>query len=255
MLLRSGLGILLSILFIKDFLRTLDNNYFENIELMKNNKLTNSEIEELEFMIPEIEKMYNFKLEENETYQITNFDELCDLIISKIKLKNIDSCTSQQAFYKLRNSLIETKIIEKENLKLETELQLIFPRKNRKIQIRKLENKIGFKLDILKAPDFIIIPLFTIGVLSFFLVFIYFKLGIIGITTSIFGLYLCKWLGKELKLKTVKELVEKITTENYLMVRSEKNTVNKAELKNVLTNWCAENLGIEKEELKTSTFI
>ena len=61
---------------------------------MKTNKLSNSEIEELEFMIPEIEKMYNFKFEENETYQITSFDELCDLIIEKINLKNLDSCTS-----------------------------------------------------------------------------------------------------------------------------------------------------------------
>jgi len=222
---------------------------------MKTNKLSNSEIEELEFMIPEIEKMYNFKFEENETYQITSFDELCDLIIEKINLKNLDSCTSQQAFYKLRNSLIETKIIEKENLKLETELQLIFPRKNRKVVIKKLENRIGFKLDILKAPDFIIFTLFAIGMLSFFLLFLYLQVGIIGITISIFGFYLCKWFGRELKIKTVKELVEKITNENYLMVRSEKDTVNKAELKNVLTNWCAENLGIEKEELKTATFI
>ena len=91
--------------------------------------------------------------------------------------------------------------------------------------------------------------------LSFFLLFIYLQVGIIGITISIFGFYLCKWFGRELKIKTVKELVEKITNENYLMVRSEKDTVNKAELKNVLTNWCAENLGIEKEELKIATFI
>ena len=100
---------------------------------MENNKLKNFEIEELEFMIPQIEKMYNFEFEKDETYTVNNFDELCELIIEKINLKNVDSCTSQQAFYKLRNSLIETKIIEKENLKLETELKLIFPKKDRKV--------------------------------------------------------------------------------------------------------------------------
>jgi hypothetical protein len=222
---------------------------------MENNKLMDSEIEELELMIPEIEKMYNFKFEKDETHTVNNFEELCDLIIEKVNLKNVDSCTSQQAFYKLRNSLIETKIIEKENLKLETELKSIFPRKNRKEIIEKLEAKIAFKLDILKAPDFITITLFLIGIISFVLLFIYFKVGILGIAISIFGFYLCKWFGKELKIKTVKELVEKITNENYLAVRSEKNTINKTELKNVLTNWVSQNLGIEKEKLKTSTFI
>lgn len=222
---------------------------------MENKKLKNFEIEELEFMIPQIEKMYNFDFEQDETYTVNNFEELCDLIIEKVNLKNVDSCTSQQAFYKLRNSLIETKIIEKENLKLETELKLIFPKKDRKALIEKLENKIAFKLDILKAPDFITITLFAIGIISFVLLFIYFKIGIVGIAISIFGFYLCKWFGKELKIKTVKELVEKITNENYLAVRSEKNTINKTELKNVLTNWFSENSGIEKEKLKTATFI
>ena len=82
---------------------------------MENNKLKDFEIEELEFMIPQIEKMYNFEFEKDETYTVNNFEELCELIIEKINLKNVDSCTSQQAFYKLRNSLIETKIIERES--------------------------------------------------------------------------------------------------------------------------------------------
>ena len=86
----------------------------KNNELMENNKLKDFEIEELEFMIPQIEKMYNFEFEKDETYTVNNFEELCELIIEKINLKNVDSCTSQQAFYKLRNSLIETKLIEKE---------------------------------------------------------------------------------------------------------------------------------------------
>jgi len=222
---------------------------------MENNKLKDFEVEELELMIPQIEKMYNFEFEKDETYTVNNFDELCNLIIEKVNLKNVDSCTSQQAFYKLRNSLIETKIIEKENLKLETELKLIFPKKDRKALIEKLENKIDFKLNILKAPDFITTTLFVLGIISFVLLFIYFKIGIIGISFSIFGFYLCKWFGQELKIKTVKQLVEKITNENYLAVRSEKNTINKTELKNVLTNWFSENSGIEKEKLKIATFV
>jgi hypothetical protein len=221
---------------------------------MKNNKLKDFEIEELEFMIPQIEKMYNFEFDKDKTHIVNSFEELCDLIIEKINLKNVESCTSQQAFYKLRKSLVETKIIEKESLNTQTELKKLFPRKNRKVLIKKVENEIKFKLDILKAPNFITIPLFAIGIISFFLLFIYWKLGLIGISISVIGFYLCKWFGNELKINNVKELAEKITNENYLSVRTEKNTINKTELKNVLTNWFSENTGIEKEKLETATF-
>ncbi|RDI48719.1 hypothetical protein [Flavobacterium glaciei] len=221
---------------------------------MENNKLKDFEIEELEFMIPQIEKMYNFEFDKDKTQIVNSFEELCDLIIEKINLKNVESCTSQQAFYKLRKSLVETKIIEKEDLKTETELEKLFPRKNRKVLIRKVENEISIKLNILKAPDFITIPLFAIGIISFILLFIYWQLGIIGISISVIGLYFCKWFGNELKLKSVKELVEKITNENYLSVRTQKNTINKTELKSVLTKWFSENTGIEKERLKIATF-
>ena len=84
--------------------------------------------------------------------------------------------------------------------------------------------------------------------------FINFKIGILGILISISGFYLCSLFGKELEIKTLKELIEKITSENYLKVRTQKNTVNKSELKNIITDWFVENAGIEKEKLTTASF-
>jgi len=48
--------------------------------------------------------------------------------------------------------------------------------------------------------------------------------------------------------------VEKITLENYLEVRAQKNTVNKFELEKVITNWIVEYACIEKEKLVTANF-
>ncbi|MEY4462955.1 MAG: hypothetical protein RLY98_1496 [Bacteroidota bacterium] len=221
---------------------------------MKTNKLNIYEIENIEDCILEIEKMYNFKFEDNELKNVKKFEEFCDLIIEKINLKNVDSCTSQQAFYKLRNSLAKTGIIEKENLKIETELKEIFPRKNRKVSIEKVEKELNVILNILKAPDFVTTPLLIIGVVSFVLLFFLWKLALIGLSISVFGHYLCKWFGNELNIKTVKDLVEKIVSENYLAIRSEKNTINKTELKKILTSWISENSFIEKEKLMNATF-
>lgn len=218
-------------------------------------KLDPYEIEEIEYCIPQIEQMYQFKFDDGELESVKNFEEFCDLIIEKVNLENVETCTSQQAFYKLRDSLIKTKLIEKENFRVDTELKTIFPRKDRKKLVALVENEIKLKFNIIKAPDFITISLLVLGIISFILLFFYFIIGFLGIATSIFGFYLCKWFGNELELKTVKELVEKITTENYLAVRTDKNTINKSELKKILTDLVSENSGIEKEKLKTASFI
>ena len=221
---------------------------------MKNTKLDSYELENIEDCIPTIEEMYKFKFQNRETENIKSFDELCDLIITKIDFENIESCTTQQAFYKLRNSLIEEKIAIKEKIKLETKLDQIFPRENRIKLVRKVENNIGFNLNILQPPKFIFYSVLLIFVISIVTLFINFKLGILGIAISVLGFYLCSWFGKELEIETLKELVEKITSENYLKVRTQKNTVNKSELKKILTDWFVENSGIEKEKLLNSTF-
>ena len=221
---------------------------------MKSIKLDSSEIENIEECIPYIEKMYKFKFGNSELETIRNFEEFCDLIIEKVNLENDESCTSQQAFYKLRKSLETTKIFEKEKLNPQMELKNLFPRKNRKTLIQTIENEMGFKFDIIQAPDFVTIPLLLIGVVSFFYLFFDWKVAFIGISISIFGSYCCKWFGNELNTKTVKDLVKKITEENYVEVRTNKSTVNKPELKMILTNWISENSGISKEKLKHAAF-
>ena len=221
---------------------------------MKNNKLDTYELENIEDCIPSIEEMYKFKFQNGETENIKNFDEFCDLIITKIDFENIESCTTQQAFYKLRNSIIEEKITIKEKIKLETKLDQIFPKKNRIKLVKKVENNIGFKLNVLQPPKFITYTLVLIFIISFVSLFINLKIGVLGIVISVLGFYLSNLFGKELEIETLKELVEKITSENYLKVRTQKNTVNKSELKKILIDWFVENSGIEKEKLLYSTF-
>lgn len=221
---------------------------------MEKIKLDNFEIENIEDCIPLIEEMYQFKFKKEETQSVKNFDEFCNLIITKINFENIESCTTQQAFYKLRKSLIEEEISEKEKITPETKLKELFPRKNRIKLIKRVETNIGFKLNILLPPKSIFYTLVLLSGISLIFLFINFKLGILGILISISGFYLCSLFGKELEIKTLKELTEKITSENYLKVRTQKNTVNKSELKNIITDWFVENAGIEKEKLTTASF-
>jgi hypothetical protein len=222
---------------------------------MKIYKFDNADLENIEDLIPSIEKMYKINFEENELAELANFDEFCEKIVAKINLENVDNCTTQQAFYKLRKSIVDLGIAEKNELNTETKLKEIFPRKNRRKIVKSLEKNIGFELNLINPPQIISIFLFILILVSIVFLFINFKFAILGIIISILGFKLAYRFGKEIEMNSIRELVEKITTENYLNVRSDKNTINRKELKNVMTDWFADNLGIEKSELKQSTFI
>jgi len=111
----------------------------------------------------------------------------------------------------------------------------------------------GFKFEILNPHQYIINIFVILFGLSIFGLFFVWKIAIFGIMISILGFYSFKFT-KRLEIKTVRELIEKITVLNYLAIRNQKNTVNKSELKTVIINWFSENAGIEGEKLKLGVF-
>jgi hypothetical protein len=218
-------------------------------------KLHNDELENIEDLVPSIEKMYQFKFEDDEISKLENFNDFCDLIVSKIDLENVENCSSQQAFYKLRKSIVALNLAEKGQITPETKLEAIFPRKERIALVRSLEKHIGFKINLIHPPDALSISLLLLVVVSFVFLFFDFKFGLLGLGIAVLSLNLAKKFGKEMKMKSIRELVEKITQENYLKIRTKSNTINRKELKSVITNWIADHLDLEKEKLKTATFV
>jgi hypothetical protein len=218
-------------------------------------KLDNDELENMGDLIPRIEKMYQFKFKDDEISKIKNYNDFCDLIVSKIDLENVENCSSQQAFYKLRKSIIACNLAEIIQINPETKLEAIFPRKDRLKRVRSLERNIGFKINMIHPPLALSVFLSSLAVASFVFLFFDFKFGFLGLGIAILSLNLAKKFGKEMKIQSIRELVEKITQENYLKIRTNTNTINRKELKSVITNWIADHLDLEKEKLKTATFV
>jgi len=221
---------------------------------MEEYKLDRADLENLEDYLPEIEEKFKFSIDRGKFEAVNNFNDLCELIIASIDLENIESCTTQQAFYRLRQVIADLNIADKSSITLETKLKDIFPKANRIKLMKSVEKKIGFGLNMIGPPKIVPRPLFIIGLISLIALFFNWEYGILGISISVIGLYLAFRFGKELEMNSVRELVEKITTENYLDLRSNKNSVNKSELKNILLEWFSDNLEIEKEKLATATF-
>ncbi|HQV99720.1 MAG TPA: hypothetical protein PLZ91_05310, partial [Bacteroidia bacterium] len=125
----------------------------------------------------------------------------------------------------------------------------ILPRQGRRLLTKQLENHLGFRLNILRPQHWIIIT-FVIFFLSSLLALSFnWQIGLLGVVLSISGLRLAFKMGNELDLKTVGQVAEKMTRENYLRSRRNPKSFNKNEIENVMTDLFRSNLYIDMNDL------
>ena len=220
---------------------------------MKNIEFKNIDPEDVEDLLLKVEKSFNIKFVEHELAHIKTFGEMCDYIKDKIQLENTDNCTLQQAFYKLRRVLVTVLGIDKDSITINTTLAELLPRKERKKRIKQIERELGFELLVIRPPHFV--SGFFILLLLGSLTGLFFRadFALVGLVFAISGLWLANKTGKELTVKTVGQLVQKITRENYLKSRRNPNTYNKDEIEKILIEWFSNELVIGKSKLTRQT--
>jgi hypothetical protein len=177
------------------------------------------------------------------------FGQLCDHIANKIQLDNSDDCTSQQAFYKLRNAISSTLQFDNKTITTDFPLVKLLPRQSRRVRTKKLEKHLGFKLNILRPPHWVTGTFVILLLASIVEIFFNWQIGLFGLLFSIAGLWVANKIGNELDLQTVGQVAEKMTRENYLKSRRNPKTFNKKEIEKVLTDWFSHELYINKNKL------
>ncbi|MDR2271052.1 MAG: hypothetical protein LBF27_09125 [Sphingobacterium sp.] len=73
--------------------------------MMADDELENVDPDDISDLLVKLEKSFDMKFESTELMHIFTFGELCDHITNKIQLAHSNDCTSQQAFYKLRDAM------------------------------------------------------------------------------------------------------------------------------------------------------
>jgi len=214
------------------------------------------DIEDIEDLLARVEASFDIRFDDNELINIKNFRELFDHTINKIQLENTADCTSQQAFYKLRNAISSTLQVDSRTITTETALADILPRSDRRSKVEEIEKHLGFKLNLLSPPGWVTLTFLIILFASLLGMIINWKVGLSGLCFSIFGMKFANGIGNELDLQTVGQVVEKMTRENYLKSRRNPKTFNREEIETVLIDWFSDVLGIEKSKLtKDEKFI
>jgi acyl carrier protein len=193
--------------------------------------LNNVDPEDIGDVLVKIEKSFNIRLDDTETKDVKTFGKLCDIVVEKVKQTNHDSCTTQQAFYKIRNAINSTISPPKELIKPQTKLADIFPRDTRLQVIAEIEKEMGFKINLLQ-PRQGIVGTFAFVLLASLSGFFFQQpvMALAGMLIATTGLMLAGKFGKELKVKTLGDLAEKVAREHYLKCRRDTATVNRAEI-------------------------
>jgi hypothetical protein len=214
-----------------------------------------ADVEDIEDLLKTIEKSYNIRFQKDELKSVLTFGELCDIILNKIELTNVDDCTSQQAFYKLRDAIAVTQNSDKAIIKSDTTLSSLFPKNERRKQMRILERNLGFDLNILKAPSFYTWASAIAIILSIVAVFWTWTLAVSLITFAFGMIAISKTTGRIFEMDTVGELAEIMSQQNYLKSRRHPETVNRAEIVNQIEKLFLRKLVTDLKEIKRDTVI
>ena len=212
-------------------------------------KLDEYESEDIFDIVVKLEKSFAIKFDKDAFLNVKTFGDICDVIESYIKYDNKEDCTKQQAFYKIREAISETQLIDKKLINLDTKLVDLFPMENRRIQVKLFQRQLGVNLKFLTYPDWLLLTL-IIGVLASFIAFFFeWKIAVSGIIFFAIALNVADKLGKYLAVETIKELTEKAAAEHYIDMRSSKMTVNRNEILDTIKEAFINGLAIEKEQL------
>jgi hypothetical protein len=202
--------------------------------------------EEAIYMLDSIEKSLDIKFAATELDHISKYGEFLDAVFIKIGDNHADDCTSQQAFYQLRNVLVSVLGLERKNILPMTFLKDIMPRRNRLKIVRCIEHQLGMSISILRAP-YIITTFLWLTILSS-MIMVWSNWWLLCLTTLIIssvGIKISNKYGKELRFKTVGQFVESMTRDNYKKSRRNPESHNREEVEKIVATL----FGLDKHQM------
>lgn len=212
-------------------------------------ELCNIDPEDISDVLVKVENSFGFKFGDTELKDTKTFGELCDIITSKVLGDNSNDCTTQQAFYKLRNAIADTLLIDKTSIIPDTDLQKLFPKNIRRQSFKNIDRHLGFKTNVLRPKHSITGTLAIIFIASLVGLFFFWQAGLVGLTVSIIAMTIANKFGNELNLQTVGQFAEKLSREHYLKSRRVSTTANKSEITQKIKDLFIADLGLEEHQL------
>ena len=212
-------------------------------------KLDNIDPEDFGDTLLKLEKSFGAKFADNSFKDAKTFGDVCNIIESQINLTDKNDCTTQQAFYKVRKAIGLTQNLDERNIELQTKLEDIFPRANRRQNVKHFQQALGFSVDILSMKTWLGWTLaagFAVSLIAFFFSWQY---AVAGLTFFTLFTWTASKFSKELDILTVGQLTEKISREHYSLARRQSGTMNRNEIVKTIQDVFIADHVIDREHL------
>jgi acyl carrier protein len=194
-----------------------------------------------------VEKSFGVKLQPQDLPIGLTIKQFCECVARKIPLTQEENCTTQQAFYKLRETIATIVDADAKTITPDTSLHQLFPIQNRRRQIKQLNEKLDMQLNLLQPRSWLVFALVVVLIISLVGVFFKFRFAY-PLILSYIGLWASKKTARHFDLNTVGEVAEKMTRQHYLQSRR-KASVNNKEIEKVIASLLIHDLGLEAEEI------
>jgi len=196
--------------------------------------LESIELEDIEDTLTKLHKSFGIHLPSNAFEKVKTFGDIYQIFEKNIPYKNEESCTTQQAFYKIRNSLVVSQNIDREHIRPCTKLDEIFPRNERRKRIKEFKNELAIPVILLTMKTWLLLSIIAGFLISLATFFFSWKFALTGILIcSIFNWVATKFQN-EIDSISVGDLASKVVREHYIQIRRNPNTINKNEIIKVI---------------------
>lgn len=212
--------------------------------------LSNVDPDDFDPLLVDIEKSFGFSFGKTSLEHVNTFGELCDVIVGKLHERNVNDCTTQQAFYKLREVLAVTLAVDRSNIKPGTDLFTLLPRHQSRQKVMEINSKLGCKVIDLYIKTWLGRVILAGGALSVVTFFFDWRIALSGLGAIIAtGMVANRFFATEMEPMTVGQLAEKFSREHYLKARRNPETVNRAEVEQKVRQLFSDKLGLEESVL------
>lgn len=219
--------------------------------------LSNVDPDDISEILVKVEQSFDIRFGCRELENVENFGALCDIIENKVNGIHVDNCSSQQAYYKIREAIALVQGINKAFITLESKVEDLFPRHDRNKKIRALQQQLGISFDILGMQAWFTWLILGGIIGSLLLFFFQWQMAIIGLLlVTMAGWLAGKFFSKEFKLDTVRQLTEKLSREHYVALRRTPASINRNEIAGKVKELFEADLSFEDYQLtKDASFV
>ncbi|WP_421877354.1 acyl carrier protein [Marinoscillum sp.] len=190
--------------------------------------------EDIEDIIIRLEESFGTTFPNDAFKDVQTFGELITAIENNLTAEHSESCTSQQAFYRIRRAL-EQMDLEHE-IKPSLQLASIFPKNNRRSTVRKFIEYLEIDIKLLEPHGFVLAANLVGLLIGIILLFTNTFIGLATTALAIISLRLITKYGTQLRVKNIRELSELLMNEKYRKTRSTP-TINRNEIWNIVASY------------------